>query len=68
MIEQAVLSSISLNGLDIASEINRPMEVNLFKETFPNLIPEKEKEPFLYIPQIYNFGVVDGVIVWKEFD
>ena len=65
MIEQAVLSSIALNGLDITSETNRPMEVNLFSDRFPDLRPGTEN-PVLHLPKISNFEAIDGVIVRKE--
>jgi hypothetical protein len=65
MIEQAVLSSIALNGLDITPETNRPMEVNLFSGGFPDLYPETQN-PVLHLPQVSNFAAIDGIIVRKE--
>ena len=49
MIEQAVLSSISLNGLNICQETNRSMDVKLFKGPTANLDPDTE-DPVLYLP------------------
>jgi hypothetical protein len=65
VIEQAVLASIALRGLDIASRLSEPMGLNVFQEPIPNLTP-KTDGPVLYIPQIFNYKAIDGVIVKKE--
>jgi hypothetical protein len=65
MIEQAVLSSIALNGLRITPETNHPMEVNLFSGRLPRLRPETEN-PVLHLPILSNFAAIDGMIVRKE--
>ena len=67
MIEQAVLSSIALNGLNIRQETNRSMEVKLFKGPTVRLDPNTEN-PVLYIPTAFNFKGIDGLIVSKEFE
>ena len=64
IIEQAVLSSIATSGLDIKKpEINRPMNVVSLQGRRPNFHTETKK-PVLYIPQVFNFRGIDGVIVW----
>ena len=64
IIEQAVLSSIATSGLDIKKpEINRSMNVVSFQGRRPNFHTETKK-PVLYIPQVFNFRGIDGVIVW----
>ena len=65
MIEQAVLSSIALNGLNIRPETNRRMVVKAFEEEVPNVDDDTEG-PILYLPQAFNFKAIDGVIVVKE--
>jgi SAP domain len=62
MIEQAVLSSIALNGLNVKREINRPMEVVLFQD-IPRIY-SNTKEPVLYLPRVFNFRAIDGIIIW----
>ena len=65
MIEQAVLSSIALNGLNITPETNHPMEVNLFDRRIPDLRHQTEN-PVLHVPHIFNFPAIDGIIARKE--
>jgi hypothetical protein len=65
MIEQAVLSSNALNGLNISPETNRSMVVRLFKGQTANLDPDTE-DPVLYLPHAFNFKGIDGLIVRRE--
>ena len=67
MIEKAILSSISLTGLNIRDETSRGMDVVFFNGEIPKLLPTEEKEgPVLHIPLGFNCKAIDGVIVWSE--
>ena len=63
MIEEAVLSSIALQGLDIGAKINKPMEVVPFIDPKPEFQTNTLGEPVLYRPQKFNFECIDGIIV-----
>jgi hypothetical protein len=65
MIEQAVLSSIALNGLSIRNETNCLMEVKVFDGPTVKFDPGIKK-PILYIPFSFNFKGIDGLIACKE--
>lgn len=62
IIEQAILSSIVLEGLNITPELNRPMEVAFFQADFPSF-NTTTNGPVLYIPKVFNYRNIDGIIV-----
>jgi len=63
MIEQAVLSLIVHNGLNITPELNNPMGHYFFEGEFPSFNTTKGK-PVLYVPKVFNFRNIDGIIVY----
>jgi len=64
MIEKAVLSSISLNGLNAAKETNGSMIVKSYQGGIQSLYPEMG-DLVLHLPGSFNFKTIDGVIVRK---
>lgn len=62
LMELAVLSSIALNGLNITSDLNVPMDVGFFKNDVPAFNATSDKT-VLYVPTVFNFPNIDGVIV-----
>jgi len=62
IIEQVILSWISQKGLNITPELNQPMGVTLFQDDVPSFDTTKNG-PVLYIPKVFNFRNIDGVIV-----
>jgi len=65
MIESAVLSSIRSHGLAIGADIQRPMKIILFADSF-NIATDITGEPVLYLPQKFNHESIDGIIVFIE--
>ena len=64
IIEQAILSRISLSGLNVAGkDINTPMSVVLFSDDIPTFRTDITKEPTLYCPQKFNYRAIDGIII-----
>jgi hypothetical protein len=63
VVEQAMLSSIALKGLDIGMKINTPMEVVSFVGPKPQFRTDTPGKPTLYRPQKFNFECIDGIIV-----
>jgi hypothetical protein len=66
MIEQAVLSSIGSHGLAIGTSINKPMQVVMFEDKFPDFLTNKTDRPVLYCPRQFNFRGIDGIIIRIE--
>ena len=64
MIEKAVLSSISLYGLNAAKETNGSMIVKSYLGGIQSLYPEMG-DLVLHLPGSFNFKTIDGVIVRK---
>lgn len=63
IVEQAILSSIALKGLDIGANINKPMQVISFVGPKPLFRKDILGKPILYRPQKFNFECIDGIIV-----
>ena len=63
IVKQALLSSIVLEGLNITPELNHPMEVAFFHANFPSF-NTTTNGPVLYIPKVFNYRNIDGIIVW----
>lgn len=61
-IEQAVLSSIALRGLEIAGQISKRMDTVIFDGIIPNF-HMTEGDPVLYCPINYNYRGIDGIII-----
>ncbi len=61
-IEQAVLSSIANNGLQL-NDINKPMNTVMFSDYPPYGKQENKNDTILYCPLAFNFGAIDGIIV-----
>ena len=64
IVEQAILSSIALKGLDIGAGINTPMEVVSFRGPKPKFRTDTLDKPILYRPQKFNSMTMDGIIVF----
>lgn len=62
IIGQAILAWISLRGLNITPELKQPMGVTLFQDDVPSFDTTKIN-PVLYIPKVFNFRNIDGIIV-----
>jgi hypothetical protein len=62
MMEQAILSSIALNGLNITPELNYLMDMLLFQDNIPSFDTTKDG-PMLYILKSFNFQSINGIIV-----
>lgn len=62
IIEQAILAWISLQGLNISTELNRQMGVTLFQDDVPSF-DTTTNDPVLYIPKVFNFRNIDGIII-----
>ena len=61
-IEQAVLSSIAANGLEISEQISKRMNTVMFKGDIPDF-NRTEGDPVLYCPIDFNYRAIDGIIV-----
>ncbi|KAG0128866.1 hypothetical protein HOY82DRAFT_621391 [Tuber indicum] len=59
-IEENLLSTISLNGLEIGRDISKPMDTQMFRG-YPTFTITKQ--PILYCPIQFNFRAIDGIIV-----
>ena len=62
IIEHAILAWISLQGLNIATDLNQQMGVTIFQDDVP-FFDITKTEPVLYIPKVFNFRNIDGIIV-----
>lgn len=63
VMEQAILAWILLQGLNITPKLNHPMGVTLFQDDVPSFDTTKN-DPVLYIPKVFNFRNIDGIIVY----
>ncbi|KAG0127522.1 hypothetical protein HOY82DRAFT_625038 [Tuber indicum] len=58
-IEENLLSTISLSGLEIGRNISKPMDTQMFREYPTFAITE---QPILYCPMQFNFRAIDGIV------
>lgn len=63
-IEENLLATISLNGLEIGRNISKPMNMVMFCG-YPTFTPTEE--PILYCPIKFNFRAIDGIIARFDF-
>lgn len=67
IIEQAILSRISFDGLNVAGkDINTPMSMVSFSGSFPYFRTDITEQPILYCPRKFNYRGIDAVIVRIE--
>ncbi|PWW76378.1 hypothetical protein C7212DRAFT_343574 [Tuber magnatum] len=59
-IEENLLSTISLSGLEIGRNISKPMDMQIFRGYPTFTITE---QPILYCPMQFNFHAIDGIVV-----
>ena len=64
IIEQAVISWIVHNGLNVGQLKNQQMTVTVFEGDRPNWQNDITKKPVFYYPRAFNFRAIDGIIVW----
>jgi hypothetical protein len=62
-IEQAVLRTIRSRGLQVDERISQPMDLITY-HGFP--VFDTLKERALYVPSDFNYGAIDGMILWLD--
>ena len=62
-IEQAVLQTIRSRGLKVHEKISNSMDIIPF-DGFPVFNTSKERA--LYVPSCFNYGAIDGIILWLD--